>query len=337
MRHSRQFSIYLALLMFLAMWILYGWNYWNGDREGYELYYHTRDTLASWGGEIGYGYLNIVASQSGLSYQGFQILISFITLALVFRYIIKRTISPFFSFVMYAVCFFPLDFVLMRNFLAFAIFLQGMLILFEDKPYSKLKYSALILLAATIHQSSLMYIVFVFMPLNRVVPLRSFFLIFILFISSYTLVRFSLPLPEGVAKHFDYYNTSLRSSFANVSVHLVSLLLIVLAVFAERKSLCKIECFSSRDKELVFILNLNLFSLFFLVLYFESEIFVRLLRSILFFSILHCVNSLFLLRRTYLFLATFILIFATYLVFFFLVPVAGNSVIPLFNRNLIFN
>jgi hypothetical protein len=337
MRKGKQLSVFLAFLMFLVLWALYGWNFWNGDRDGYELYYNTRDTLASWGGEVGYGYLNIVAREGGLSFQSFQILISLVTLLLIFRYVVKRTISPFVSIVMYAVCFFSLDFVLMRNFLAFAIFLQGMLILFEDKPYSRIKYGILIMLAATIHQSSLMYILFIVMPVSRVVPLGKFFLLFLSFIFAYILIRFSVPLPDAIALHFNYYNTSLKSSFANVCVHLASLVLMTFAVLAERKNLREIKCISSREKELAFVLNLNLFSLFFLVLYFESEIFVRLLRSVMFFNILHCVNSLFLLRRTYLFLTLYILIFSVYLVLFFVVPVASFSIIPLFNSNLLLN
>jgi hypothetical protein len=321
----------------MAMWVLYGWNYWNGDREGYELYYTTRDTLSSWGGEVGYGFLNIFANQAGLPYQGFQILVSFVTLLLVFRYIVKRTISPFASIVAYAIFFFSLDFVLMRNFLAFGIFLQAMLILFDDKSFSRAKYALLILLAATIHQSSLMFMVFVFMPVNRVVSLGKFFLLFLAFILSYVVVRYSIPLPDSIARHFNYYDTSMKSSIANVLVQMGSLFLMAWVVMAEKKSLCRLHSLSCRDKELAFILNLNLFSLFFVVLYFESEIFIRLFRSIVFFNILHCVNSFFLLRRTYTFLVLYVLIFAVYLIFFYLVPVAGFSVVPLLNYNLLLN
>ncbi|WP_411912030.1 EpsG family protein [Pseudomonas spirodelae] len=106
MSRNKLLSVFLALPIFLVMWVLYGWNYWNGDREAYEFYYSTRDTLASWGAEIGYGSLNILASQSGLSFQSFQILISFVTLYLVFRYMIKRTVSPFVSLVLYLIFFF---------------------------------------------------------------------------------------------------------------------------------------------------------------------------------------------------------------------------------------
>lgn len=334
---GKQLSIVLTLPVFLVMWMLYGGNYWNGDREAYELYYYTRDTLASWGKEIGYGYLNILASRSGLSYQGFQIAIALVTLALVWRYIVKRTLSPFLSLLVYFVCFFSLDYVLVRNFLAFAICLQAILVLFEDRPYSKLKYVLLIVLAASIHQSSLMLMAFVIMPVNRVVPLGRFLLVYASFIFFYIVVRYAVPLPEGIASHFNYYNTSLKSSLANVLVHVVSVVLITCAIFSERMSLARIYCETARDRELAFLLNLNLFSLFFLVLYFESEIFVRLLRSIIFFNMLHCVNSLFLPRRSYFFLGLYILFFSAYLVLFYIVPVADFSLIPLFRDNLLWN
>ena len=331
---KRSLSIFFAWLVFLIMWGLYGWNTWNGDREGYELYYHTRDTVASWGGEIGYGYLNIIASQSGLSFQVFQILISLVTLLLMFRYLTKRTLSPFFSIIVYMVCFFSLDFVLMRNFLAFAIFLQGIVILYEGRKYCRIKYIVLIAVAATMHQSSLMFMVFVFMPLNRVVPLGRFFLVYFAFLVCYVLVRYTIPLPDSVASHFNYYDTTWKSILGNVFTHLVSFVLFVVAVIVERKNLCKIDCSEGREKELAFTLNINIFSLFFLVLYFESEIFIRLLRVVVFFNILHCVNSLFLVRRNYIFLLSYLVVFGCYLVLFFLVPVADGTYISMWKYNL---
>lgn len=337
MSRSKLLSIALALPVLLGMWILYGWNYWNGDRAVYELYYVTRETLASWGGEVGYGSLNVFASQSGLSFQSFQILISLVTLYLIFRYMVKRTVSPLASLILYLVCFFPLDFVLMRNFLSFAIILQGMMTLFEAKPYCRVKYFLFIMVATTVHQSALIFMLFMLMPLNRVMPLGRFFVAYLVFVFCYVLVRLGVPLPASVAAHFSYYDTTLKSSFANVFTHVASMVLMTFVVLVERKSLCRIECSAGRDKELAFIFNLNLFSLFFLVLYFESEIFIRLFRTILFFNVLHCLNSLFLPRRTYSLLYFYILIFSAYLIFFFIFPVAQFSFVPLFRNNLILN
>lgn len=332
---KRHLSLFFASLLLLVMWGLYGWNYWNGDREGYELYYHTRNTLSNWGGEFGYGYLNILASKSGLPYQAFQIAIAFLTLCLFFRYVVKRSISPFFFVLVYSICFFSLDFVLMRNFLAFAIVLQGMVFLFEGGVKGRLGYLLCVLLATTVHQSSLGFIIFAFMPLQRVVRLDRFFTAFILFVSAYAVIRSNIVLPNSVAQHFNYYGTTLKSSMANAAVHVSSLFLILMVVWSERKNIFFIDAQLERDKELIFIINLNFFSLIFLLLYFESEIFVRLMRCVLFFNIFYCVNALCVSRKSYVLIFSYLLVFSIYLVGFFLVPVARESVFPLFEYNLL--
>jgi hypothetical protein len=337
MMASKRYSTLIVYLMFPIMWGLYGWNSWNGDRDGYEAYYAVRDSLSAWGMEFGYGYLNILANKLELPYQIFQILISLITLLLLFRYVIKVALFPVFSMLLYAVLFFPLDFVLMRNFLAFTIFLQGMIVLEEDGRYSRTKYFALIILATTVHQSSLVFLVFLFMPVNRAVNLSRFLVFFALFVSLYTLVRYNFKLPSSVAAHFDFYKVTLKSSLANAFVHLLSSILMILVVLGERKSIFNAWELSQRDRYLVFIMNFNVFSLFFLVLYFESEIFIRVFRVVLFVNIMHCVNSIFIGRRVYIFLIAYLGVFSFYVVSFFLLSVADNSLYPLFQNNLILN
>lgn len=336
MYSRKQLSTFFALFVLGALWVLYGWNFWNGDREGYEAYY-LRDSLAGWGGEIGYGYLNLWANQAGLSYQEFQVFVALGTLLLLFRYMVKMTLSPFTALIVYAICFFALDYVLVRNFLAFAVLLQAFIILFEDRSFSRIKYVALVLLATSIHQSSFVFLVYVIMPTRRVVPLGRFFILLFGFFATYVILRASVPLPESMAAHFDYYGTVLKSSLANVAVHVGSVIAMLLVVMFERKSVFRIFSDAERDRVLFFIVNVNLFSLFFLILYFESEIFVRLLRIIMFFNIMHCISSLFLRRKTYFFLLSYIFVFGGYLVLFFLVPTAKLSVVPLFRNNLLLN
>ena len=330
---SRYLSIILSVPVFLLMWVLYGWNTWNGDREGYELYYNTRVTLASWGKEVGYGYLNILANQSGISFGHFQIALSLVTLLFVYRYVLKKAVAPVASMLAYFVCFFALDLVLMRNFLAFAICLQAILFLYEGGWRGRVVYVLLIMLATSIHQSSLIYMVFVVMPLGRALPLMRFLLFFCTCIATYVMVRYFVPLPDAIAAHFSYYATSLKSSLFNSIVHVFSVLFLVLVVVGERKHLLRSAAMDERGKELTFIYNLNLLSLLFIPLYFESEIFIRLLRFVLFFNVLHCVNALFVWRKTHFLIVSYLSFLALYLVIFFLVPVAEYSVIPLFKNN----
>lgn len=336
MYSRKQLSAFFALWVLAGLWILYGWNFWNGDREGYETYF-LRDSLEGWGGEIGYGYLNLWANKFGFSYQDFQVLVSLTTLLLLFRYVVKMTLSPFLALVVYAICFFSLDYVLVRNFLAFAILLQAFIALFEGGKFFRLKYFCLVLLATSVHQSSFVFLVFLTMPTQRVVPLGRYCIVLFGFFFSYVVLRTSVPLPESVAAHFDYYGTVMKSALANVAVHVGSVIAMLLVVAFERKSIFGIFSNANRDRELFFIVNVNLYSLFFLILYFESEIFVRLLRIILFINIMHCISSLFLRRKTYFFLLFYVFIFGGYLILFFLVPTAKLSVFPLFKNNLLLN
>ncbi|CAE6910880.1 conserved membrane protein of unknown function [Pseudomonas marincola] len=333
MSKLRFLSVNSVFFLFAFMWLLYGWNGWNGDRDAYELYYNTRTTLGDWGREIGYGYLNITANSLDLKFQHFQIVVAFITLVILLDYFLKAYKHPLVCTILFFLLFFPLDYVLMRNFLAFAVCLQAIHVLMTRG--ARILYVVLILAASTIHQSSVFLLVFLGCGSNRVTPALNFIFMLLLFYIFYFVLRSLIVLPDGIAAHLAYYATSLKSSLANVGVHLFSTLLMCAALLVERKSLLSIECRFVRDRQLAFMFNFNIFSLFLVVLYFESEIFVRLLRFIIFLNLMFCLNSLFIKRQDYLFILLYILIFSLYAVLFFIAPVAGLSIEPMMYRNLI--
>lgn len=336
MARERLLSLVLVLPVFLLLLLLFGGNYWNGDRDAYELYYE-RETLASWGIEFGYGYLNLVSKNIGLEYQVFQVIVSVITIALYLRYFIKSSYAPFASFLLYALVFFPLDYVLMRQSLAFAIALQAFLVFLNGSSNARVRFIILILLAASIHQSVFLFLIFCFMPLGKVVSLGRFLPIFIIVVFLYIFLRFNAPLPSFVQSHFDLYSISLKSAFSNVIFHILSVALVFLSVLIEKPEALKIYANAGRNKELVFILNLNLFSCFWLIFYFEAEIFVRLLRCLVFFNIFFAISSLSLRLKSTFLNAFAVAMWSLYLVGYFLLPVLDMSVVPLFDKNVIFD
>ena len=327
-------SVACTLPLLGVMWLLFGWNAWNGDRDGYELYYYTRE-LSQWGVEVGYGYLNVLGNQLGLSFQAFQIALAALTLLLLWRYLLVQARAPFLSLLMYALCFFALDYVLLRNSLAFTIILQAMLCLFRGGFGGRLMYVLLILLATTVHQSSFFYLALVIVPLQRAYSISRFLLCLFAFYVVYVLGRNYLPLPASVSAHFDYYAVSLKSSLFSMGVHALSVLLMGMIMACERRDIFRLRAATLREREMVFILNINLLSLFFGVLYFESEIFIRLLRTLVFINMLYCVNALVLVRRTYFFILTYLLLFSAFLFLYFIWPTAELSLQPLLFRNLI--
>lgn len=336
MVQGRQLSIVLIVPVFFLLWLLYGGNYWNGDRDAYELYYE-RENLASWGLEFGYGYLNLISNRLRLGYQTFQILISLATILLYLRYFLKLSNAPLLSFLFYAVAFFPLDYVLMRQSLAFAVTLQAFVLLFENCKYSRIKFLLIIFLAASIHQSSFFFLIFCFMPRRKVFSLWKFVSVFVVVVFFYFFLRLKVPLPDSIQTHFDTYSISLKSALLNLTFHFLSVALVFFSVFSEKRHILRCIASNAREAELVFILNLNLISCFWVVLYFEAEIFVRLLRCLVFFNVFYALGSLALrLKSNYLNLII-TAFFALYLIAYFILPVISFTVAPLFNRNLLFN
>ena len=287
----RHISFFSSLLLLLLIWLLYGWNSWNGDRDAYEFKYES-NLLLIWGTEVGYGYLNTLGKQLGLAYQDFQIFIATITLLLIWRYINAQGKSPFLLLLIYALCFFPLDYVLMRNSLAFAIVLQALLFLSQGDKKGRMIYGVLILLASTIHQSSLIYLPLIFISLDRVYrPWR--FLCFLLIFYSILLVgRNYFQTPNVVSDHLEYYSASFGNGAILSLLHITSFILVTMTVCNENKRIFSLKAENVNSRRLVFIINFNLISLIFLVLYFESGIFVRLLRIVIFINMCYCINSI---------------------------------------------
>ena len=69
-------SIVIAIFLFFGMWLIFTFNYSNGDYETYKGFYSTRDSL-SWGIEVVFGSLSRVFYQSGVSYDFFKSTMAF--------------------------------------------------------------------------------------------------------------------------------------------------------------------------------------------------------------------------------------------------------------------
>lgn len=88
----------VALLIFLFMWLLWGWNTDNGDYANYKDAFESIQTgsLHETGYELGYGVVNYLFSSLGFSFRGFLIVYSFIVLGLIYTYFIN---SPYPAFI----------------------------------------------------------------------------------------------------------------------------------------------------------------------------------------------------------------------------------------------
>ncbi|MFC0229270.1 EpsG family protein [Serratia aquatilis] len=318
--HLADFLVFLYF--FIIALVLYGGNYWNGDRDAYELYYQ-RDSIAPWGIELLYGYLNIFFHSMGVPFQTFQVIVAFFTIFLTSIYLKKVSLYFSISFFAYFLLMFPLDYVLMRTSLAYAIVLNAFLLLYDNK---KIQFSILIVIATLIHQSAFIFLIFVVNNKNHEnikVCKYTFYATFLIIISQ-LLTHYGL-LAEKIVNHFSYYQTTWKTIVGSLFFHILSVYLIV---FDEKNR-------SNQVKYQKFIRNINIISLLLLCLYFQADIFVRVFRLLVFINIVYLLQSICITKKSTYYGSFYILFFSVYLFYYYIYLTLGYSLIPLFNFNFL--
>lgn len=322
------------ILMFILMWGLFGWNYWNADYRMYnEMYSVSISDLKFLKYEGGYSFLIFCSKSAGLSFQQFHILISAIVLLLVFRFFYFFSYLPAFLTVCFFWFFFPLQFVIFRNFIAFAIILQGLISVLKGEKYNKLKYVFFVLLASTIHISSLFYLLFLFSFRKTEVKIKIVYLwaagLLIILFASHNFIFDALSLLNEQKAVF--YKTSVYLFLAYSSLQILNLY--VIKYFLSFKSHFGNEEENSRIE--VILLNINILMLLLIPVYYELAVFVRILLNLSIVNIVFIVNKSFITEKDvfpkFLFLFYLLFWFSGFIFF-----VKENTIIPLFFNNLLF-
>lgn len=160
---------YLSLI-FLLLFLIYALrNVQVGcDLSGYKEVYMEARKHDLWDFsyhkfERGYMLLMGISAHLGLSFQGFLVLISFMTLAPIYLFIKHFSVDVVFSSFIY-VCldaFFAFNFSGLRQALAISIILCGFLLYFSGKRGRIIKYLLCVLVATTFHQSAALALCFI--------------------------------------------------------------------------------------------------------------------------------------------------------------------------------
>lgn len=319
-----QFDFYIFFVLFFFAWALYGGNVWNGDRDAYELYY-AREGISSWGIEVLYGYINILFFKAGVSFQSFQIVISFLTIVITSVYLRKTSVFLGASFLLYFLLMFPLDYVLMRTSLAYAIVLNAFVALSRGERFH---YIILIAVATLIHQSALLFSVFLLA--NDGSKTKNTYK-YIFYSISLTIVSLALSnynmFAAKIVEHFSYYQTTWKTILSSIFYHLFSIFLI-LANFNRKGQISKYDCF---------IRNINVVSLLLICLYFQADIFVRAFRLLVFVNIIYLVQDMLKHKRATIYSLLYIPFYSVYLIYYYIYPTLEYSLFPLIKANLFFN
>lgn len=323
-KNSSYFDVYIFFVFFIFSWVLYGGNVWSGDREAYELYY-ARDGISPWGVEILYGYINIFFYNSGISFQKFQVFISFLTLTITSIYLKKTSVFLGVSFLFYFILMFPLDYVLMRTSLSYAIVLNAFIALSQGKRFH---YVILIFVATLIHQSALLFMVFLLANDGSKLKNTYNYIIYsiLLTIISLALSNYNF-FAAKIVEHFSYYQTTWKTILSSIVYHSFSIYLIV-------KNFNRKGPVNTYD---AFIRNLNVVSLLLFCFYFQADIFVRIFRLLVFINIIYLVQGMFINKKTTIYSLVYVPVYSIYLIYYYIYPTLEYSLYPLLKENTIFN
>lgn len=154
-----QSSSIIFRFIFLVAWGLMAGNYYNADYDNYLYKYEMGMDLSI---DIGFGFLCHIFHKLGFNYIWFKAIVSFICLCLIFYSISKLSKKKSFYASIFLLYPFLIDITQFRNFIAYSIIYYALLNLFSNSKLSIVKYVILIIIASSIHTTSIFYMIFVF-------------------------------------------------------------------------------------------------------------------------------------------------------------------------------
>lgn len=329
----------LCALFFIFMWMLWGWNCWNGDYDAYKMLFESsgdiyRRNIVT---EYGFNLLNEFFLYLGFTFQGYMIVVSFVVLYIF--YLFTQRICPYpalFSLIYFII--FIMEYVFTRNYITHALLITAIMVILGDSPRKKLIFLCLVLVGGSFHRTGLLFLPFYFIidrdeSLNiRKVSLANGVA---LLLSVILFGQYILPLLGDVAQNkFATYESG--GGFS--SVFFAHLILVILTVVLLQKLLQKLSFDEKGRKRIIFIINFNLVSLFYLSLYYHVPYFGRFMRCLFSIDILFMLYAIYLLRKTDYFIKSRVILASVLvaLLIMFSKSTLPLTLYPILKKNLIF-
>ena len=283
----------LTVSIFLFIWILWGWNTWNGDFDAYKLIYDSsiNPSLSNVVTEAGFNYFNKIFNLLGFSFEQYMQIISFLVLSIYFIFIIKYCPYPSICAIIIVIIF-VMEYVYTRTYIAHSLLLFAFLLSFCKIKYHKLLFVIIILLASLIHRTAFLFLGFYFiLDRNSVLHIPRFlFAVFsAVILSIFLFGNFVIPLlGTDFMNKFSAYETSggfTMISYAHILIVFLTVYVIKLLIDSE-----KIDVPTRRI--LIYVANFNLLSLFYLALYYHVPYFGRFVRLLITIDVIFILYSI---------------------------------------------
>ncbi len=154
--------------LFTVLWILAGFNFENPDYWYYEnLFVRVNQGISSYAVETGFWYIIKFAAKIGFNYALFLKIYTLLALWLISDSIIKYTKKPILALILYVCYPFLLDVTQIRHFMAVAIFTFAVRYLESYNKKNLIKYSILIILAASQQIMAIVFFVYLLVYLTN--------------------------------------------------------------------------------------------------------------------------------------------------------------------------
>lgn len=332
-------SKWFAFFLFFIMWLLFALNTNNADYKSYELMYQGY----SISNDIGFNKIIELFNYYSLSHRIFLMLVSFICLSSIVSIIRLYTDNIACVMGLYFIFPFLLDVTQIRNCISMVIVLYGMKYLIIEKKQSILKYVCCILIASTVHITSIFYLLLLLSKLESTIKLS--ILIFstsiVLALTSLTNILPRIASLAGVDKFvFWFLSRAEFGFFIPMFIQSIGFLLIYL-VYSNEKKCFEIDIVRdviSIDRNCFFKVNIVLFLLF--PLYIYNGTFFRLYRNILVVNYCYFASNIILLKTSVFgyFIKCLYFLYVLFLFYYFIINTNFNTVfLPIFNQNIMFN
>lgn len=264
---------YSIFLLFVIMHMLMGFSYNNADYYTYQAYYNNYTET----GDMGYDLLVEIGRYFSIDYQTFLIIISFVSLILLFQGVFKLSNNPTQTLVLYTVFPFFFDIVQIRNFIALSVTIYAFTFLLEKSVSGYFKYTLLVIIAALFHNVALFYLVYLLSHIDSLSKLRNLIITLTTFFtinlnSNFNI--FEIPLIRnillGINPRIYYYlrGNALEGSTAVLYI-LYILFFFIISIFTYKfvmgeKFNSKVSIGSIQLKKLQFLTKISTISLLFI-------------------------------------------------------------------------
>lgn len=320
----------LTVVFWFFIWVLWGFNYWNGDYEPYESRYNNSLLMLGESTyEYGYAYVMALSNLFNLSFQTFLQILSGIVIILWLRFIFLTSQYPALYTAIFFIFFLPLDYVLLRNSLAFSIVLQGIIPILKNHKYKYFKLMFFVILASLFHSTSIFYVLLALVFLKKDFK-ASYFIIISL--GAFLLFMVMQQQVTGMVNSYSEDRLSMYGSSFNI---FLLYCLIQILNFRIIKLFCNNATYDIKQ-EFEMLLKFNIILLLLLALYYVLPISIRLFRNVAIINSIYMLN-LCMHKRSKTELHVSLLLYLALLYWLFIYNVREYTIYPLFENNLLLN